>query len=472
MNIIDVLDYAKTDIFNMDKIVAELDPLSDIEQVQYIALLKERATELKCRKAFDTYLQQLVKRGVVILPRDDDDEDDEKPTFFNEIDSYLKIMQTDPFFAKVKFNLFQNRAETEEDGKVRMWSNADDAKAQCYIEKKYNIFSEKKYISAFEILCSERAYHPVRDMIDKIKWDGVPRIEECLIKWLGADDTPYSRECSRLLFAGGINRIYKPGCKFDSVVVLVGKQGCGKSSFISWLAMNPSFFNEITTFEGKDGMEILNGTWIGELGELLALCRAKERESIKSYITRQVDYYRQAYDRRAEEHPREVIFIGSTNNNQFLSDKTGERRFLPVECKCDGRELYQHEAECKQYIAQCWAEAKAKMGTEAMSVIAKASVLEAIAQAQQEATEDDYREGLISAYLEDKNITCILDLWENALHEDLRKPTKKDSNEIAAIVRNIQCWERCNGGRDCGKYKKQKCWQKKRLIPVDDATPF
>ena len=129
--------------------------------------------------------------------------------------------------------------------------------------------------------------------------------------------------------------------------IFMGKQGCGKSSFIRWLAIKDSFFKEISEIDGQKGIEAVEGAWICEMSELLALTKSKEVEAVKSYITRQNDTYRKPYERRITENPRKCIIIGSTNRSQFLTDKTGNRRFLPIQVNCDGYEIANQETQIR-----------------------------------------------------------------------------------------------------------------------------
>lgn len=184
-------------------------------------------------------------------------------------------------------------------------------------------------------------YHPVREAITALRWDGKPRLEEMLIRYLGAPDTAYTREVSRLIFAGGIHRAFRPGCKFDVMPVLVGlRQGEGKSTFVRWLAMDDAFFREVTVLEGQKGSEAVEGAWICEMAELLALRRAKDAEAVKGFISRQSDSYRRPYQRHTEDVPRSCIYIGTTNRAEFLTDVTGNRRFYPITCRGEGSDLF------------------------------------------------------------------------------------------------------------------------------------
>ena len=277
------------------------------------------------------------------------------------IDNFAAILNNDPEL-KDKFwlNELSMTPEREVNGEIQRWTDADDSWLRGYIERKYRIYSPPKLLDALETVWQAHRYHPIRDRIKALIWDGRPRLKRMLIKWLHADDCPYSEEVSRLIFAGGIHRIFEPGCKFEDMAVLIGqKQGEGKSTFVRMLAMDDKFFREVNEIDGQRGSEAVEGAWICEVSELLALKRSKEVEAAKSYFSRQVDAYRRPFDRRVTELPRQCIFVGTTNNAQFLTDKTGNRRYYPVICQSDGRELFNRADELRADIAQCWAEAYA-----------------------------------------------------------------------------------------------------------------
>jgi len=163
------------------------------------------------------------------------------------IDNFLLILRNDTIFKGCKYNLLSYSPEVKENKKIRLWEDTDDSKARNYIEKKYHLYSPTKLEDAQKIFFKENSYHPVKDIIKAVEWDKVERIETLLIKWLKCEDSKYTREVSRLIFAGGINRLYNNGCKFDDVPILIGtKQGEGKSTFVRWLALKDDFFNEVT----------------------------------------------------------------------------------------------------------------------------------------------------------------------------------------------------------------------------------
>lgn len=380
------------------------------------------------------------------------------------IDNILMILRNDPYYAGLKLNLLTYAPEICEDGITRRWADSDDSASRHYIETKYNIYNTTKHDDALHILFNERAYHPIRDIIDSVKWDGVERIELFLTEWLGADNTPYVHEVSRLIFAGGIHRLYNPGCKFDDVAVLVGPQGAGKSSIVQFLAISPQFYTEIMEFDGQKGMEAVEGAWICEVAELLAMTKTKEVEAVKAFITRQVDKYRKPYDKRVEEYRRQCIFIGTSNKAQFLTDKTGNRRFYPVQIRQTGYYLFDHKTEVENDILQCWAEAKVKMMQNDLKPFADPKLINQIRAEQQNAVEDDYRVGMIEAYLENRDEVCILELWQNALENPYSKPPKKDSNEISLILQGMPEWVREDKPRRSKQYGLQKHWSRAKSL--------
>lgn len=382
----------------------------------------------------------------------------------SSIDNFLQVLENDPKFAGLKFNLLTYSPEQERDGEMFKWLDSDDAEARRYIEKEYGFHSAQKCDDALRIVFAKHQYHPVRDLIDSFEWDGIDRISEFLTKWTKCDDTPYTREVSRLIFAGGIHRIYNSGCKFDDMPVLIGtRQGEGKSTLVRWLAMKDEYFSEVNEFEGQRGIESLEGAWICEVSELLAMTKTKEQEAVKSFLTRLNDRYRMPFDKRVTDHPRQCLFIGTTNKEQFLTDKTGNRRFYPVKVNQSGYDLFNQEAEIKDYIAQCWAEARMKLFTDFMKPYADYNLVDVIRQRQNDAVEDDYRVGLIRKYLKNKTLTCVIDIWQNALWSlESSKPTRKESNEIVLILQSLENWEKLDSVQRMAEYGVQRCWRRVR----------
>ena len=368
-------------------------------------------------------------------------------------------------FGNLRFNELKNAPEKTINGITTPWTDTDDARLRQYIEHNYGIYNKQKYDDGLRDYLYLNSYHPIKEKIKALEWDGEHRICYFLTKWLKAESVPYTMEVSRLIFAGGIHRLFNAGCKFDDMPVLIGtNQGEGKSTIVRWLAMSDDYFTEVTEFEGQKAIESLEGAWICEVSELLAMTKSKDVEAVKSFITRQNDRYRMPFDKRVTDHKRQCIFIGTTNKEQFLTDKTGNRRFYPVKVNQRADELFTREQEVKQYIEQCWAEAYELYNQGRLSPYADITMRRLIRQKQEEATQDDYRIGMIKDFLETKNEVCIPMLWHEALgmRSDL-KPTRKDSNEIALIMQNMTGWERQETPRRFKDYGSQKIWKSDRL---------
>ncbi len=389
---------------------------------------------------------------------------DEKGRNIKSIDNFLEILLHDNHFSEFKYNVHANKPERVSAKGIARWEDADDAGARLYIERNFGLHSKEKYDDAMRIFAKKRSYHPIIDRIKATHWDGVERIPTMLQKYMRVEDSAYSREVSRLIFAGGINRIMEPGCKFDDMPVLIGQsQGEGKSTFCRWLAMDESWFAELKQFEGESALESLDGAWVCEVGELLALTKIKEQEAVKAFITCQNDRRRLPYDRRISDHPRQCVFIGTTNKAQFLTDKTGNRRFYPVTCHQVGYELFKQEEECRKDIEQCWAEAYHKYLRGEMPAFADQSLSAEIKDRQSEAVEDDYREGLILEYLNEKTECCIFQIWEEALGNTYGKPDRKESAEIALILQGLPNWEREKRSKRVAGYGVQKVWSRTNI---------
>lgn len=386
-------------------------------------------------------------------------------------------MENDKIYANIKFNELRGKAEihTVEDGKpkVELWTDADEAQSMNYIESAFGMYAKEKHAAALRILFQRRSYNPLREFVDSIKWDGQERCQDFLHRWAKVEDTPYTREVSRLIFAGGINRLYNPGCKFEDVPILMGDQGCGKSTLIRYLAINDDYFGELKVMEGQQAIEDLSGRWIMEIPEMSAFTKAKDQEAIKAFVSRQRDSYRKPYDRNPTELLRRCTFVATSNDRNPLVDKTGNRRWYPIEVRSNGYDIFDREPEIRAYIVQCWGEAREKLNTKDMQAFANRKLLDQFREAQENAMQDDWRVGAIQSFLAKKlpgELTCVREVCHRALSPNPdfpKEPSLVESKDIGKILNRLPDWERVGGSRVVGMYGSQRCW-KKLGEPGDD----
>lgn len=389
-------------------------------------------------------------------------------------ESYTSILEKDK---DVNSNFYYDEfrgtvVKQNEFGEMVPWTDSDDSMLRHTIEKKYGIYNQQKYYDAFTTVALRRKFHPIKQIIEAQEWDGIPRIDKFLIDIAGCDDDDYSREVSRMIFYGGINRLYHPGCKFDYMPIFISNQGAGKSSLVNWLGLE-KYSTDVYTIDGKDGMEVLQGAWICEMGELLAMTRTKEIEAMKAYITRTVDNYRSAYERRATERPRRCIFIGTTNEEEFLIDKTGNRRYLPIRLKCNGRTLFAHKEAIQNYILYCWREALYLMKKGETYLIIDNKYADLLLEKQAEMTFDDPRLNTIRSYLMDKPIgykVCLLEIYTKCLN-GLKKNYSgyAEGKDLTRIMKQIKGWEREARATRLDEYGPQKCWIKIEKDEFEDV---
>ncbi|MCC8022350.1 MAG: virulence-associated E family protein [Clostridiales bacterium] len=269
------------------------------------------------------------------------------------------ILRCDPKLQPIVFNQFKNLIDVIGElpwPQVKPgWSDTDLACAKLYFERSYGIWSPTKFKDALlGVVSVERLHHPVKQYLDSLTWDGVCRIDTLLIDYLGAEDTPYVRAVTRKTLVAAIARIYQPGIKFDSILVLNGAQGIGKSTLFARLG--GSWYSDslsISDMKDKTAPEKLQGYWILELGELAGI-KKMDVETVKSFITRTDEKFRQSYGTFVASPPRQCIIVGTTNSDGgLLRDITGNRRVWPVRVTGNGK---YHAWELTE-ADQIWAEA-------------------------------------------------------------------------------------------------------------------
>lgn len=377
---------------------------------------------------------------------------DKTGTIHNTLQNLALILENDESLKSIVFNELLDGMEIKDyvpwSHPSKFWRDADDAQLIRYIDSNYGVFSKRNYDVAVMTVTDDRSYHPIREYIDSLpKWDGTERVETLLIDYLGAEDNKYVRAVTRKTLCAAISRVLHPGCKFDSMLVLNGPQGVGKSTLISNLA-GDWFSDSLNLGDTKDktAAEKLQGYWILEICELAGLKKA-EVETLRSFLTRQNDIYRASFGKRATPHFRQCIFFGTTNAEKgYLRDTTGNRRFWPVKTPGgSGRPSWQMT---QQEALQIWAEVLIyvnkgeKLYLEAdMEDLAKAE--------QREAMESDEREGLVREYLDAllPEDWTSLDLFErrNFLNGSDFGVVDKQGIFRRESVSNIEIWCECFG---------------------------
>ncbi len=370
----------------------------------------------------------------------------------NNLQNIRLIMTHDPFMQRIVFNQLADSMEVIgtlpwDHSETSFWREADDAQLMCYVDQNYGSFSRQNYETAVTKCCDDRKYHPIKNYFASLpEWDKVARVDALLIDYLGAADNPYVRAVTRKTLCAAVARIYEPGKKFDTMLVLNGPQGIGKSTLIARLAMD--WFSDSLTLsdmnDGKTAPEKLQGYWIHEIGEMAGMKKA-ELEKVKSFVSRQDDKYRAAFGRRVTSHPRQCVFFGTTNaENGFLRDVTGNRRYWVVTTPGYGK--YRPWNLKKEDVDQIWAEAL-KMVKEGETLYLSPELEELAKKEQSAAMETDEREGLIRLYLD----TLLPENWEQmdlfSRREFLRGEDKTfPKGTVRRMhVSNMEIWCECFG---------------------------
>lgn len=366
----------------------------------------------------------------------------------------------------------------------RQWADADDADLRYYLERVYGLSGKDKIFDAVNVVAQVHKFHPVRDYLDSCAWDEVPRLETLLVDYLGAEDSPYTRAVTRKALVAAVARIYRPGCKFDYMLTLRGRQGLGKSAFIAKLG-GEWFSDTFSTMQGKESFEQLGGAWIVEVGELAGMRKA-EAETIKQYISKQSDRFRPAYGRRLQEFPRQCIFIGTTNETQFLRDTTGNRRFWVVDTPNKPR-LDMWEDLTPEVVRLIWGEAVHLFQKGETLFLPRE--LESVAREVQEIYEEENpKVGIVAQYLErmvpedwnDRDLysrriwlegndpgtekrsrICTLEIWAEALGQSPDRLDRYAIKEVRDIMERLPQWRHQGNAKMTTKlYGRQRYYKK------------
>ena len=406
----------------------------------------------------------------------------EKGQVKSSITNAVLILSYDPLLrGAIWFNELTQRVDIV---KPLGWDRGSSGKAltdndlyniHLYGERTYGISSLKMIEEALHIVANRNSYHPVRDFLNSLKWDGVPRIRYALHHFLGADTSDYTYEILRFFMLGAISRVFKPGTKFDYIICVVGDQGAGKSTFFRLLAVDDDWFSDdLKDLESGKVYEKLQGHWIIELSEMLATNNAKSNEAIKSFLSRQKEIYRTPYERYPKDRPRQCVFAGTTNKISFLpSDRTGNRRFLPIACQESEAEVFilDDEKASREYIRQMWAEAMEIWRSGKVRLKLSQEIEAEVRQRQRQFMQEDVDSGLILAFMQDfkGDKVCSKQLFKEALHNEFTQPQRWQTNEINDIMNqliregSLPGWRYFDKPRRFGpEYGSQKGWE---LVP-------
>lgn len=370
----------------------------------------------------------------------------------NTLRNLTLILENDPKLRGIVFNQHLDGMEIKGDvpwkHPSKFWRDADDAQLISYVDENYGTFSQRNFDIAVAKVTDDRSYHPIREFLQALpEWDKVERVDTLLIDYLGAADNKYVRAVTRKTLCAAACRVLNPGCKFDTMLVLNGSQGIGKSTLIAKLG-GEWFSDSLSLNDTKDktAAEKLQGYWILEIGELAGLRKA-EVETLRSFLSRQNDIYRASFGKRTTPHPRQCVFFGTTNaESGYLRDTTGNRRFWPVKTLGGGSKRSWDVTQ--EEVLQIWAEVMHYV--KAGEKLYLDPEVEALAKAEQrEAMESDEREGLVREYLE----ALLPDNWDDMDTFERRNfldgTGKADIGKKGTIRRtqvcNMEIWCECFG---------------------------
>ena len=406
------------------------------------------------------------------------------------IDNIIIILENDPLIkGRIAFNEFANRAEVlgqlpwSPRSDRRTWGNVDDAGLIHYLEHTYHITGDNKIDRAFTLSAYKHSFNGVQEYLKGLEWDGLKRLDTLLTDYLGARDTAYTRAVIRKALVAAVARAMTPGCKYDFMPILVGPQGIGKSTFLRYLGRQ-WFSDSLQTFEGKEASEMIQGIWINEIGELSGFNRS-ETNAVKQFLSRTEDIYREPFGKRTNPYPRRCVFFGTTNDNEFLKDRTGNRRFWPVDTGIlpMTKSVWDNLPD---EVDQIWAEAYCRWQLgEKLFLSGEAKEL---SEAEQEAhRESNAKEGIIREFVErkvpvnwekrslnerkiywsaefgrdtcetvERDRICAAEVWCECLNSELKFMKRSDALEINTILANIPGWKRHGSNFRAGCYGTQK----------------
>lgn len=452
-----MVDWAK----EIDNVKRELIKVEQLEQSEIEELFDGVVADISAETEENEWFKQLqlAENG------------DIKPTFVNAV---LIVANDSNINKQARYNEF---AVQMENSKGELWSAPDSYRVRMYVGRKYNVdFPESKIEQAIEDLAHKNKFHPVRDYLLGLSWDFTERVETLFVDYLHAEDTKYCREAAKCFLVAAVRRILQPGYKFDNVPALGGAQGIGKTTFIQMLAVKKEWAGELTSFDPKIASEETTGKWFIEMGEMQVSTRSSIEQE-KSFISATSLKVRQAYARYPIEIKRQFVLMATTNEEEYLKDSTGNRRWWPIDSPLEYGKTIDFEGLTNN-IDQIWAEAVflAQMGES--TLMSKEALQEATSK-QESKMEADEWEGIINAWLETegaknrydqttddyfesaeketREIVCIVEVWEDCLK--MRTPPRPyDRRRIGKILSNNPAFKKDKNMRFGKRFGVQKSW--------------
>ena len=421
------------------------------------------------------------------------------------IQNCITILQNDHVLADaIRLNLLSERIDIVKPvGWPRSGKTLSDTDMKYILRRmeKYGISSEKKIESAIRIVANENRYHPIRDYLNGLQWDGTERIAHVLHHFLGAAEDEYTCEAMKIFLLGAIKRVFQPGCKFETMLCLVGGQGCGSPVATSkcckhfeapteptgetgevhlfrLLAVKDEWFSDdLRRLDDDNVYRKLQGHWIIEMSEMIATANAKSIEEIKSFLSKQKETYKIPYETHPADRLRQCVFAGTTNRQDFLPrDRTGNRRFIPISVDAAQAEVHilDNEAESRAYIDQLWAEAMTIYNSGDYKLTFSPAMQETLQICQKDFMQEDTQAGMIYAFLEDYtgDRVCSKQLYAEALG-NLNLPAEWETRAICEIMTagiangEIKGWTAHKAAKRYPKYGVQKGWERVTAAKVD-----
>lgn len=344
--------------------------------------------------------------------------------YLPRVANLIKILEQDPVWrGRLRLDEFRQGVTDRE----TEWADHHAIELKAWLEERWIAAEVKTNLvrEAVEAVANRHSFHPVREWLDGLRWDGEARIGAFFSEYCGTPFSPYACAVARSMFISAVARIYRPGCKVDTMVVLEGNQGIGKSKLVQAL-FGARWHCDITQEPGSlDFYQNLRGKWVGEFSELSAMGKA-DQNKVKQALTQTQDTYRASYGHYSRTYPRQFVFIGNTNKAEYLADETGARRYLPIECT----EIASESVEANRELL--WAEAVARYQAGEIWWDIPDSERE-----QERRYQDDAWADYIAPWLEGKTRVLMSEILSDALMIKIERQDRASQTRVGAILRKL-----------------------------------